>query len=69
MAKIRNSEGDAFLVDGNGDFIDSSLVENDPLPQSEVNRTNESLGTAEEIIADLFPEVDLDADELVFDTE
>ena len=66
MAKIRNAEGDAFLVDADGDFIDSSLVENDPLPQSEINRTNVPLGTADELIAELFPEVDLEADEFTF---
>lgn len=67
MAKIRNSEGDAFLKDKDGTFIDSSLVENDPLPQSEINSRNEPLGTAEELISELFPEVDLDADEIIFD--
>ncbi len=67
MAKVRNSEGDAFLKDANGDFIDSELMENDPLPRSEVRAENESLGTAEELIAELFPEVDLDADEIRFE--
>jgi hypothetical protein len=66
MAKVRNIDGDAFLVDANGDFIDSDLMENDPLPRSEVHAENESLGTAEELIAELFPEVDLEADEFIF---
>jgi hypothetical protein len=66
MAKIRNIDGDAFLTDANGDFIDSDLTENDPLPQSEINQRNEPLGTADELIAELFPEVDLDADEITF---
>lgn len=66
MAKVRNIDGDGFLKDANGDFIDSSLMENDPLPRSEVIAENESLGTAEELIAELFPEVDLEADEFIF---
>ena len=43
MAKVRNSKGDGFLVDGNGDFIDSDLMGNDPLHMGVVEAKNEAV--------------------------
>jgi hypothetical protein len=66
MARVRNSKGDGFLVDGNGDFIDSDLMENDPLPMDVIKANNVPMGDTDDLIAELFPEVDLEAEKLVF---
>lgn len=67
MAKIRNADGDAFLVDVNGDFIDSSLVENDPLDPDVTSKANAGFGDVEEVIADMFPELDLETGIFTFE--
>jgi len=69
MAKIRNADGDGFLVDKNGDFIDSSLVENDPLPPDITSAANKGFGDVDEVIADFFPELDLETGVFTFEDD
>lgn len=70
MAKIRNSEGDAFLVDANGDFYDSSMAEDDgDVPPSETAAANAGFGDVEEVIADFFPELDLETGIFTFEDD
>ena len=53
MAKVKNIDGTGYLKDGNGNFIDSSLFEDEPLdeiakiPQSKID----------ELIDELFPDL------------
>jgi len=69
MAKIRNADGDGFLTDVNGNFIDSSMVENDPLDPSITSAENVGLGDVDEVIADIFPELDLETGIFTFEEE
>ncbi len=70
MAKIRNSEGDAFLVDANGDFFDSSNAENDgDIAPSVTRAANEGFGDVDEVIADFFPELDLETGIFTFEED
>jgi len=69
MAKIRNADGDAFLTYANGDFIDSDHVENDVVSVSETRRDNVPLITDDESIEELFPEVDLETGNFIFEEE
>ena len=69
MAKIRNSKGDGFLTDANGNFIDSSLVENDPLDPDVTSAANVGFGDVDEVIADFFPEYDPETGKFTFDED
>ncbi len=67
MAKVRNSEGDAFLTYADGSFIDSDHMENDVVSVSESARDNEPLITDDESIEELFPELDLETGKFTFE--
>jgi hypothetical protein len=67
MAKIRNSEGDAFLTYADGSFIDSDHMENDVASVSESARDNEPIITDDASIEELFPEVDLETGKFTFE--
>jgi hypothetical protein len=57
MAKVRKIDGTGFLKDANGNFIDSDLMENDPLPQSDIDANNVPMGDVDKLIDELFPEL------------
>ena len=67
MAKVRNSEGDAFLTYADGSFIDSDHMENDVVSVSESARDNEPLITDDASIEELFPELDLETGKFIFE--
>lgn len=69
MAKVRNSEGDAFLTWADGSFIDSDHMENDVVSLEETARDNVSNVDTDEKIEELFPELDLETGKFTFEED